>query len=109
MTLEPTDAIALAHCSKAWSDAMYLSELKDNNYEMQTSEIKEECNRTALAYSEKVSTFVALILSCSGLMPADCLHIWLLWPSMSLAVSSCRKPQLADLKSYMGLDARQQV
>ena len=56
MALEPSNEIALSHCSKAWSDAIFLADIKGKHREALTKDAKEECNRIALAYSEKVST-----------------------------------------------------
>ena len=54
VALEPDNAIALSHLSKAWSDVMYLAQIKGKTAEVLTREAREECNQIALAYSEKV-------------------------------------------------------
>lgn len=52
--LAPTSFEHLARCSKAWSDATYLDEIKGTFKEKLTDQMKRDVNEKALVYSEKV-------------------------------------------------------
>ena len=72
--LDPKSFEHLARCSKAWSDATYLDEIKSKFKEPLTDQMKRDVNEKALSYSKEVLCLHCSIPSSNAITKTSCIN-----------------------------------